>query len=129
MLRISRDYAAQACTASSANILLGTWLLCSPWAFGYDETGAILNSMVVGALIAAMAALRLASLHKNAGYSGINIMLGLWTVASPWSFMYATNEGALVNNVIVGILVALFALWSVGASDAEQRHRPRVSAH
>ena len=129
MLRIARDYGAQARTASGANILLGVWLLCSPWAFGYDERGAILNSMIVGALIAAMAALRIASLHKSAGYSGINLLLALWTVASPWSFMYANNQGALVNNVIVGVLVAVLALWSVNATEAEQRHRPRLSAH
>jgi hypothetical protein len=64
---------------------------------------------------------RLAWLHNRADLSGINLILALWTVYSPWAYEYAANTGALLDNVIVGILVAAFAIWSATATDAEQK--------
>jgi hypothetical protein len=60
MLTLARNYAAQARTASGINVLLGIWLLVSPWLFGYSAVGlpAILNSVIVGALVAILAASR-----------------------------------------------------------------------
>lgn len=55
---LTRDYAAEARAASGINILLGVWLLVSPWVFDYRAAGlaAIWNSVIVGALIAVFAA-------------------------------------------------------------------------
>jgi hypothetical protein len=57
---LTRNSAAQVHTASGLNILLGIWLLASPWVFGYHTVGpaAIWNSVIVGALIAILAAKR-----------------------------------------------------------------------
>ena len=118
MLRLARDYAAQARTASGVNILLGIWLIVSPWVFDYSGKSAVLSSVTVGTLIALLAAIRLASLHKSAGLSGINLLLAFWTAASPWQ--YATNEGALLDNIIVAILVAALAIWSAIATESQQ---------
>ncbi len=121
MLRLSRDPAAQARAASGANILLGLWLVVSPWMFEYSGKSALLNSVLVGALIALLAAIRLASVHNSVGLSGINLLLAFWTVGSPW--YYATNQEALVNSVVVGILVAVLAVCSALATDADQGRR------
>jgi SPW repeat-containing protein len=51
-------------------------------------------------------------------------LLAFWTVVFPWAYEYATNEGALLNNIVVGMLVAALASWSAIATDAEQRHTP-----
>src|ERR1700744_3641883 len=122
MLRLAHHYAAQARTASGVNILLGLWLIASPWVFDYSGKSAVLCSVAVGALIALLAAVRFASLHDSAGLSAINLLLAIWTVASPFAYQYGTNEGAMLNNIIVGILVASLAIWSATATDAEQRH-------
>ena len=124
MLRLAHDYAGQARTASGVNILLGIGLIVSPWMFGYSEKAAALSSVTVGVLIAFLASIRLASVHNSSGLSGINLLLALWTVASPWVYQYVSNEGALLDNMIVGILVAALAIWSAVATDAEHRHRP-----
>jgi hypothetical protein len=129
MLRLARDYAAQARTASGVNIVLGIWLIVSPWLFEYSGKSAVLSSVTVGVLIALLAAIRVASLRESAGLSGINLLLAFWTVVSPWSYEYAANEGALLNNIIVGIFIAALAIWSAIATDAEHRHRPDASAH
>ena len=129
MLRLARNYAAQARTASGANIVLGLWMIASPWVFDYSGKAAVLSSLTVGALVALLAAIRVASLHDSAGLSGINLLLALWTVVSPWAYGYMANEGALLNNIVVGILIAALASWSAIATDAEQRRRPDASAH
>jgi hypothetical protein len=122
MLTSTRDYAAQARIASGVNILLGIWLLMSPWMFDYSDRTPVLNSLFVGALIALFAAIRLASLQNSIGLSAINLLLALWTLASPWVCGYAANVGAMRNNVILGIVIAALAIWSLCATVAEERH-------
>ena len=94
MLALTRDYAAQARTASGINILLGIWLIVSPWVFDYSGRAPVLNSVNVGALISILAAFRLGTLDRSAGLSAINLILGLWTIASPWVCDFSANVGA-----------------------------------
>jgi len=129
VLRLARNYAAQARTASGANIVLGIWLIVSPWGFNYSAKAAALSSVTVGALIALLAAIRVTSSNNSAGVSGVNLLLAFWTVVSPWAYEYATNEGALLNNIVVGTLIAALAIWSAIATDAEHRHGPDASSH
>lgn len=129
MLRLAQDYTAQARTASGVNILLGFWLIVSPWVFDYSGKSAALSTVTVGVLIALLAAIRVASLHDSAGLSGLNLLLAFWTVVSPWAYQYAANPGARSNSLIVGTLVAVLAIWSAVATDAGHRHRPDASTH
>ena len=82
MLRFARDYTVQARTASGVNILLGVWLIVSPWVFDFSGRSAALSSITLGALIALLASIRLASLHNSAGLSGINLLLAFWAAAA-----------------------------------------------
>jgi hypothetical protein len=66
-------------------------------------------------------------LHNSAGLSGINLLLAFWTAAGPWMYDYAINTGAMWNNILVGILVAVLAVCSAIATDADRRRRPRAS--
>ncbi len=129
MLRLARDYRAQARTASGVNILLGIWLIVSPWVFDYRGKSAVLNSVGVGALIAFSATIRVASLHSSTGLSGINLLLAFWTVLSSWAYENSANKGALLNYIFVGILVSVLAIWSAIATDAARRHRRGASAY
>lgn len=127
MLTLTRDYAAQARTASGINILLGIWLLISPWVFDYSGRATVLNSVIVGALIALFAAIRLASLENSPGLSGVNLALALWTIASPWVCDYSANVGAMRDSVILGILIAALASWSLCATVADEKHPSGMS--
>jgi SPW repeat len=104
MLRLARNYAAQARTASGVNVALGIWLIVSPWVFDYSRTSAVLSSG--GRPDAFLAAIRVASSHNSAALSGLNLLLGFWALVSPWACEYTTNEGALLDNIVVGVLVA-----------------------
>jgi SPW repeat len=123
-------YAAQARTASGINILLGIWLLVSPWVSHYSAIGlaATASSVIVGAFIAVLAATRLASWRDTAPFSGVNLILALCTIASPWVYGYAANVGGVRDNVIVGVVIAALAIWSGGVSIAQAKHPPGATS-
>jgi SPW repeat len=129
MLTLKRDYAAQARIASGINILLGVWLIDSPWIFDYSGSAAVLNSIFVGVLIAVLAASRLASLRNTAGLSAVNLILAMWIIASPWVCGYSTNVGAVRDNLLLGIAIATFASWSGSATFFGLRHPPGAPVH
>lgn len=41
--------------------------------------------------------------------SGLNIIAGIWTIISPWVYGFYNAAGNVWNNVIVGIVIAVFA--------------------
>jgi SPW repeat len=129
MLTKTRDFAAQARTASTINMLLGIWLIASPWIFDYGGRPAVLSSVMAGALIAIVAANRLASLRSTAGLSGVNLLLAVWTIASPWLCEYTANIGAVLDNVILGVVVAALATFSGSATIAAEKQPPVAPVH
>jgi hypothetical protein len=120
---------SQARIASGTNVVLGIWLIASPWVFGYSGRAPVLSSVLVGMLIAMLATLRLASLHQSAGLSAMNLLLGFWTIVSPWASGYAINKAAVANDLMVGVLVTALAIWSMRATVTEAKHPPSVSGH
>jgi hypothetical protein len=131
MLTLTRNYVAQARTASGINVLLGIWLLVSPWLFGYSEVGlpANLNSVIVGTLIALLAASRQVSPPTSTNRSWVILGLALWTIASPWIYGYTANLGGLRENVVLGMAMTALAIWSLGASITEQKRLYGARAH
>src|SRR3954469_7890715 len=53
------------------------------------------------------------------GVSWLNFILGIWLIVSPFVFLYRGISEALWDNVVVGILVALLAIWRAVADDTE----------
>ena len=43
----------------------------------------------------------------------IEVVVGVWTLTSPWVLGYANSEAALWNSVVVGAAVALAGLWGM----------------
>ncbi|MER3537504.1 MAG: hypothetical protein C4298_05385 [Thermus sp.] len=92
-----------------ANLVLGLWLLLSPWLLGYTSlTNALWNSVIVGILVALMALM-----HLRGGplwEEWVNLVLGIWLILSPWILGFSGMASPTWNAVIVGVLVGLFAL-------------------
>jgi hypothetical protein len=122
VVAIIRDYLAQARAASGVNIFLGLWLTAAPWVFDFSGRVVVVGTVFVGAIVALLAAFRLATLCQSAALSGINFFLGLWVVVSPWAYKYEAHWGATVNNVLLGLLISILAVWSGSATLAEERH-------
>ena len=94
------------------NLLLGAWLFVSPWSLGYvDATRAAWNSHLVGAAIALVAALALyrpVVWHKLAA-----VVLGAWAAIAAWLLGFATSTAVAVNAAVVGLVVAILAVWAM----------------
>lgn len=124
--RVRADHAGQVRTASGINTVLGLWLIASPWVYGYAgvNVGSVWNSVIVGVVIAIFGALRYRSPHQGTTMSWINLVLGVWTAISPWIYGYVENGGRLWNSLIVGIVIAVLAIWSGSATASERRQVP-----
>ena len=125
MTDADRTYAS-ARTASGINVLLGCWLIASPWIFSYSaNSNAMWNSIVVGALVVLLAAGRISTPMRSIGSTGLNLLLGLWAIASPWIYGYAHMPMARWDCVATGIAIAALAAGSGGAT-RRQANRARV---
>jgi hypothetical protein len=120
---LTRNHAARARTASATNILLGVWLLASPWIFGYEAAGAAAtwNSVLVGALVAILAACNALSPHPRTGLYWINVLLALWTLISPLRYGYSANTAGFVDNLVLALLIAALAISGDAATTAAEK--------
>ena len=96
----------------------------SPWIFGYTANASgFWNSIAVGGLVALLAAARLRS-PSRMGASGFALVLGLWTIGSPWTFSFYPDRAAQWDCVAVGICIAVLMAWAL----TEQRaHDPLMT--
>lgn len=92
--------------------LLGLWMFASPWLFAYtDQAMPAWNSYVSGAIVLILS---LAALVNFAVWEEwINVVVGLWLIASPWLLTYAGMASMTWNQVIVGLAVVALAAWDV----------------
>ncbi|HEX8987505.1 MAG TPA: SPW repeat protein [Rhodocyclaceae bacterium] len=95
------------------NILLGLWLIASPWALGYANVPrAPADAVIIGAVIAVLAALELFQVAAWEEWAAV--VLGIWMVISPWVLKFSFSAAATANAVIFGIVIAALALWALG---------------
>jgi hypothetical protein len=95
------------------NLILGLWVLVSPWALGHQaETNPTWNAVILGILIAAVALFAL--FRVMAWQEWVNLVLGIWLAISPWMLGFSGLVAAMWNALIVGAVVAVLALWALG---------------
>ena len=93
------------------NVVLGLWLIASPWVLGYAAmTAPAWNAYVVGVIIAVAALAALFAFHVWEEW--VSVAFGTWLVISPWLLGFAGFSTALWNQIVVGVIVAALALWS-----------------
>lgn len=96
-----------------ANLVFGLWLLISPWVLAYRmEASATWNAVIVGALIVAVALFEL--FRIRAWEEWTSVALGVWLLISPWLLGFSAVGSAMWTAVIVGLAVAVLALWALG---------------
>jgi hypothetical protein len=94
--------------ASWINVLLGIWVIISPFVVQFAQLPAAMwNNVIVGIVIALLALIR-TSAPRQTGWSWANVILGIWMIISP--FVIGVMTTAIVwNNIILGIVIALIA--------------------
>ena len=108
-------------------LLLGLWLLVSPWAFSYPEgSPQMLNALVSGLVIAVLAAF---DLYKTYFWAVVvNLLVGVWVAVSPWVLRLADQRVVMWNELIVGIAVVVLALWELRTDPELHKHWPGAAA-
>lgn len=107
------------------NVLMGAWLVLSPWILRYqDQTTPWINGIVIGlALIAASLG---ATFMPRAWEDWTEGVLGLWMIVSPWVLAFSMHMDATRNAVASGVVILVLALW-VLATDKDYSvgwHKP-----
>src|SRR3954464_9493627 len=97
-----------------ANLVLGAWLLMSPWLLGYAGSAAAWNAIGMGAGIVVFALI--AAYMPKAWEEIINTLCGVWLVISPFVLGFSNATTVALHTVLVGILATAFAVWAM-ASD------------
>ena len=92
------------------NIVLGVWLIVSPWVLGFqDVTLAMWSTVATGIALGAVALG--ATLVPRAWEEWTEGALAIWLAVSPWVLGFATVENAMVNAVLVSAAILVLALW------------------
>jgi len=98
------------------NLILGVWLFISPWVLlsSLSPSATALahwNFWIVGAVIAISSGLALQNLKPWEEW--VNLVLGAWLIISPWVFGYAADVSLFWNSMLVGLAVAVFAVFAL----------------
>lgn len=93
------------------NLILGAFLVVSPWIFGFASGAPTQNAVISGLVIAVLSIAALSAFAQWEEW--INLVAGLWVIVSPWVLGFASGA-AMQVHVIVGLIVAVIAaieLW------------------
>lgn len=110
---------------SAINFLAGIWLIISPYILGYNTGQAMWQQTVAGVIIALMAIIHYAAPSMR-WTSWINALAGIWMIVAPFATGY-TATVAYWNEVILGIIVAVMALWNAGIITSDTRRNQPAS--
>jgi SPW repeat len=111
--------------ASWINLILGIWLIISPFAFGSMGLRVTAgNNIVLGILLIASSWWILAMVTRAVGVSWFQMLCGIWLVIAPFVLQYRAVTHALANDVVVGIIVFVVGLIESQAFE----HRPMKTA-
>ncbi|MEO8574334.1 MAG: vitamin K epoxide reductase family protein [Pyrinomonadaceae bacterium] len=94
--------------ASFVNLLLGSWLITSPFAFGYQSAGMTWSDVISGLLVIVFSLLA-ASRKFNAYARWAVCFVGIWLLFAPLVFWSPTSSGYL-NDTLVGALLIAFSV-------------------
>lgn len=113
--------------ASGLNIIAGIWLIIAPFVLLFDKQSGRVDDVIVGIVVAVLAAIRVFAARDAAWLSWINAILGLWTIASPF-VLGLQAQSAYWNNVILGIVILVLGIISASAVPAmtRVRHAPHA---
>jgi uncharacterized membrane protein len=90
-----------------ANIILGFWLIASPFTLGYRDPALIWNDVASGMVIAALGVLTLWPRLDLARWA--LCLAGIWLLFAPLIF-WTSDAGAYANDTLVGALVIAFSV-------------------
>ncbi len=113
------DWRQDLVSSNGVSALAGIWLIFAPFALSYTTADAYWNDIVCGALIAAIAFIRIGGPAPTTALRRISIIAGAWIFVS--AFWLDHSAQAASNDLAVGAIVFSVSLLSATATD---RTRP-----
>ncbi len=99
------------------SVVVGLWLIASPWALGiHDHMAAIGNFVVLGAVLLGFAITEFFIPESWEEWS--ELVIGLWLIGSPWVLEFATIPAATQNAIGCGCLLVVLAVWVLVTDDS-----------
>jgi hypothetical protein len=107
---------------SGISLLVGLWLIWVNFLVGLPGTvDAPWNHGITGLVVALIAGFRLARPAQFVALSWMNMVLGIWLIASPFVFGYAGVFEIVRNDVIAGIVLIAASGLSAFSSPPARR--------
>jgi SPW repeat-containing protein len=96
------------------SLLLGAWVIASPWIWGYDDVpGAVTTDVVTGAAVVVLTIAGIAFPALNA----LMVLAGLWLVLAPWTVGYGDEGGPVgLSDAVAGAMIAALGVASLAAA-------------
>lgn len=88
-------------------LVLGLWLIVSPFSFGYRSVPLIWSDVISGILVTSLAVIAFRTGRAWAAWA--NTFVGLWLAFAPLIF-WAPDAAAYANDTLAGMLVIVFAV-------------------
>ena len=93
-------------------LLLGIWLIVSPWVMGYpSDSQPAVNAFIAGAIMAALAAFDLYKTYAWAVF--LNIIIGIWVAVSPWLVNVMRDTAMSASLLLVGLATVVLGMWEL----------------
>lgn len=109
-------------TASVLNVIAGLWLIISPFVLRFTaHREAMWITIIVGIIVLVLAWTRAANPARYVGLSWLNLLLGIWLIISPFVLNYSNLPRVTWNDVVLGVIVVILAIWSAVATPAMPR--------
>jgi hypothetical protein len=104
-------------TLSWLVVLLGIWEVLAPFILGYSsKAGALWDAIILGIALIILAGWAALSNQDSTvkALEWINVALGVWLIIAPFvlGYYYIAIVAAIWNDIIVGIVVAVLAMWA-----------------
>lgn len=118
--------------ANWATLVTGLWVLLAPFVLTYSTLvpRARGNDLVLGAVIASMAATRIFGNYRsgrlNSLISALAILPGLWLIFAPFIFSYSDEARPMWSDIISGIAVVVFSIWAYTTSRHNDEERRQI---
>jgi len=108
--------------ATWITIFSGIWLLLSPFVLMYADQTPTVNDSMIGLIIGVLALSRILTPIKSLWLGRITILLGFWLILAPFVLGYGSSPARL-NDVLLGILLAVVSFWHSNTTAVHHRHR------
>lgn len=104
----------------AVTLILGLWLIASPWVLtlappdGVATTALTWNFVLSGIAAALLGLAALA--YFRPWEEWLDIVLGLWLIASPWLLGFTWSDAFVANALICGLGIGGMGLWTALAA-------------